>query len=74
MLCAATLLAGLAVGLLEAQAATGDGKPTDPNIAFTGRWDTRDAAAYVPGWAGAYFTTGFTGTTVKLAQRNSIDL
>jgi lysophospholipase L1-like esterase len=58
----------------EAQAATGDGSPTDPNIAFTGRWDTRTATAFVPGWAGAYLRTGFTGTTVKLKQRNAIDL
>ncbi|MBO4275883.1 SGNH/GDSL hydrolase family protein, partial [Microbispora triticiradicis] len=57
-----------------AQAAAGDGTPTDPNIRFVGRWDTRDSAAYVPGWAGAYLTTGFTGTTVKLKQRNTIDL
>jgi len=57
-----------------AVAATGDGSPTDPNIAFVGRWDTSNAAAYVPEWAGAYLSTGFTGTTVKLKQRNSIDL
>ncbi|MEU4834728.1 GDSL-type esterase/lipase family protein [Streptosporangium sp. NPDC023615] len=52
----------------------GDGSPTDPNIRLVGRWDTRDSGAYVPGWAGAYLTTGFTGTTVKLRQRNTIDL
>ncbi|MGR6919352.1 GDSL-type esterase/lipase family protein [[Actinomadura] parvosata] len=52
----------------------GDGSPTDPNIRFVGRWDTRDSTAYVPGWAGAYLETGFTGTTVKLKQRNTIDL
>ena len=71
---AATLFAGLAIRLPQASAATGDGKPADPNITFVGRWDTRNTAAYVPSWAGAYLTTGFTGTTVKLAQRNSIDL
>jgi lysophospholipase L1-like esterase len=68
---AVLLVAGLAT---RAQAATGDGSPTDPNIAFVGRWDTRTATAYVPSWAGAYLTTGFTGTTVKLRQRNTIDL
>ncbi|MGC5014194.1 GDSL-type esterase/lipase family protein [Streptosporangium sp. DT93] len=52
----------------------GDGSPTDANIRFVGRWDTRNGGAYVPGWAGAYLTTGFTGTTVKLRQRNAIDL
>ncbi len=65
------------VGLIAvepARAATGDGSPTDPNIVFTGRWNTANSAAYVPNWAGAYFTTGFTGTTVKLRQRNTIDL
>jgi lysophospholipase L1-like esterase len=46
----------------------------DPNIAFTGRWDTSGSTAYVPEWAGAYLSTGFTGTTVKLKQRNAIDL
>jgi lysophospholipase L1-like esterase len=68
---AALLVAGLAT---RAQAATGDGSPTDPNITFVGRWDTRVATAYVPSWAGAYLTTGFTGTSVKLKQRNTIDL
>jgi lysophospholipase L1-like esterase len=70
----ATLLAGLVARLPDADAATGVGGPTDPNITFVGRWDTRSATAYVPGWAGAYLSTGFTGTTVKLLQRNSIDL
>src|SRR5262245_4232128 len=45
-----------------AVAAAGDGSPTDPNIAFVGRWDTSNAAGYVPAWAGAYLSTGFTGT------------
>jgi lysophospholipase L1-like esterase len=71
---AAMFFAGLATGLPAAGAATGDGRHTDPNITFVGRWDTSNGAAYVPGWAGAYLTTGFTGTTVKLLQRNSIDL
>jgi len=68
------LLAALAIRLPEAAAATGDGSPSDPNITFVGRWDTTNAAAVVPAWAGAYLTTGFTGTTVKLRQRNPIDL
>ncbi len=57
-----------------ASLAAGDGSPGDPNIRFIGRWNTSNAAAYVPGFAGAYFRTGFTGTTVKLKQRNAIDL
>jgi lysophospholipase L1-like esterase len=71
---AAVLGAGLLAVQPWAEAATGDGSPSDPNISFTGRWDTSNPGAYVPHWAGAYLTTGFTGTTVKLKQRNSIDL
>jgi lysophospholipase L1-like esterase len=77
------LTAALAAGLLVAaalaagpvaRAATGDGSPTDPDIAFIGRWDTTNPSAYLPNWAGAYLKTGFTGTTVRLRQRNTIDL
>jgi lysophospholipase L1-like esterase len=50
------------------------GEPTDPNIHFTGRWDTGDPGAYTPYWAGAYLSVGFTGTTVTLQQRDTIDL
>jgi lysophospholipase L1-like esterase len=67
------LLMSSLVRLPTAHAATGDGSPTDANIRFVGRWDTTNSAAYVPGFAGAYFRTGFTGTTVKLKQRNTID-
>ncbi|MFC4586002.1 SGNH/GDSL hydrolase family protein [Sphaerisporangium corydalis] len=70
----AALVAGGLVPATGASAATGDGSPTDSNIAFTGRWDTATTTAFTPYWAGAYFTTGFTGTTVKLRQRNTIDL
>jgi lysophospholipase L1-like esterase len=73
LLVAAAALVATAVGT-PARAATGDGSPTDQNIAFVGRWDTRSTTGYVPYWAGAYLTTGFTGTTVKLKQRNGIDL
>lgn len=69
-----TLTVGVIVSPGTAGAATGDGSPTDSNISFTGRWDTTSAATYVPYWAGAHLTTGFTGTTVKLKQRNAIDL
>ncbi|MEV0238303.1 carbohydrate-binding protein, partial [Nonomuraea sp. NPDC050786] len=72
---AATTADGLAnIDYLDVTTGGGDGSPTDPNIRFVGRWDTRNSTAYVPGWAGAYLTTGFTGTTVKLKQRNTIDL
>ena len=52
---------------------TGTGAPTDRNIQFVGRWDTADPSAYVPQWAGAYLRVGFTGTTVALKQRNTIN-
>ncbi|NUT05979.1 MAG: carbohydrate-binding protein [Hamadaea sp.] len=72
---AATTAGGLAnTDYLDLMTGGGDGSPTDQNIRFAGRWDTRNSAAYVPGWAGAYLKTGFTGTTVKLKQRNTIDL
>ena len=78
-----TALAAGAAGLVTAsvlavqpyaQAATGDGTPTDSNIAFIGRWDRSSSTAFKPNWQGSYFKTGFTGTTVKLRQRNAIDL
>lgn len=56
------------------RAAAGDGSPGDPNIVLVGRWDTSDPGAAVPKWAGAYLTAGFTGTTVRLRQRGTIDL
>ncbi|MEU8374687.1 cellulose binding domain-containing protein [Micromonospora sp. NPDC048894] len=68
------VLAATLIGLPPASAATGDGSPTDANIAFVGRWDRSNSSAYVPNWAGAYLRTGFTGTTVKLRQRRTIDL
>jgi lysophospholipase L1-like esterase len=55
-----------------ATAATG--LPTDPNIRYFGRWDTSSATGYVPEWAGAYSVVGFTGRTVELRQRGSVDL
>ncbi|GIE74085.1 endoglucanase [Actinoplanes philippinensis] len=76
---AAVLVVALVTGGLLApsapvRAAAGDGTPGDPNISFAGRWNTSNASAYVPYWAGAYLRTGFTGRTVKLRQRNTVDL
>jgi lysophospholipase L1-like esterase len=65
---------GLATGPHTASAATGDGSPADANIKYSGRWNTGSPSAYVSEWAGAYVLTGFTGTTVKLRQRNAVDL
>ncbi|MEV4350281.1 GDSL-type esterase/lipase family protein [Actinoplanes sp. NPDC049596] len=69
-LCTALVAAGvLLIGWsAPAQAAI------DANISFVGRWNTTNASAYVPYWAGAYLRVGFTGTTVKLKQRNTIQL
>ncbi|HWS32893.1 MAG TPA: GDSL-type esterase/lipase family protein [Actinoplanes sp.] len=81
LILAAALIAAALGTAAPAQAApaqigqTGNdqGAPTDRNIEYTGRWDTTDPAAYVPQWAGAYLRVGFTGTTVALEQRNTID-
>jgi len=76
LISATALLLSVAGWLLapSAQAATGDGSPSDPNIAFYGRWDTANPAAVVPHFAGTYLVTGFTGTRVALKQRATIDL
>jgi lysophospholipase L1-like esterase len=71
---AVTLLTALTTVVHPAAAVTGDGSPSDSNIRYFGRWDTRSPGAYVPGWAGAYAVVGFTGTAVKLRQRASVDL
>lgn len=47
-------------------AATGNGDLTDSNITYVGRWDKSDSATYRSYWDGAYLTTKFTGTTVKV--------
>ncbi|GIF06823.1 GDSL-type esterase/lipase family protein [Actinoplanes siamensis] len=64
----------LSASSAPARAAAGDGTPGDPNISFVGRWNRTNASAYVPYWAGAYLRAGFTGRTVKLRQRNTVDL
>ncbi|BEL01969.1 SGNH/GDSL hydrolase family protein [Actinoplanes sichuanensis] len=74
MLIAAVITGGLLAPAAPARAAAGDGTPGDTNISFVGRWNTTNASAYVPYWAGAYLRVGFTGRTVKLKQRNTIDL
>lgn len=57
-----------------AHGAAGAGTPRDPNIAFVGRWNTDSASGYTPNWAGSYFQTAFTGTTVRLQQRRRVKL
>ena len=48
------------------QAATGDGSLTDSNLTYVGRWDKSDSTTYRSYWGGAYVSTKFTGTTVKV--------
>lgn len=69
------LLVALAASLVTAPsaAAATTVSPTDPNVKYSGRWNTSAPNAYVSEWAGAYLTVGFTGTTVRLRQRNAID-
>jgi lysophospholipase L1-like esterase len=70
---AAAVLADAVTSAPPANAAAGDGSPTDPNITFVGRWNT-SSIPYVSNWAGAYLRTGFTGTAVGLRQRRSTEL
>lgn len=77
LLLTASVATLMAIGLCvvpAANAATGDGSPSDSNIRYFGRWDKSSSTYYAAKWAGGYFRTGFTGTTVKLKQRNTIDL
>lgn len=67
----ATVLSG--VTAVQAVAATGDGSVTDSNISYVGRWDTTSTTAVVPNWTGGYFSTGFTGTTVRVKARDSVN-
>lgn len=62
------------ISVPSAYAAVGDGSTTDTNISFVGRWNRSSTSGFVPNWAGSYFRVGFTGTAVKLKQRNAIDL
>ena len=47
-------------------AATGNGDLTDSNINYVGRWDKSSSTTFRSYWVGAYLTTKFTGTTVKV--------
>jgi lysophospholipase L1-like esterase len=59
---------------VKAVKAAAPGQPGDPNIKFVGRWDTESSSSlYTPYWAGAYYRVGFTGRTVQLKQRGTID-
>ncbi|HEX6359893.1 SGNH/GDSL hydrolase family protein [Actinophytocola sp.] len=65
----AVVLAGFLTGP-PAVAAPGD--VSDPNIIYVGRW-TNTATTAVPNWTGTYFSTRFTGTTVKVKARDAVN-
>ncbi|KUL61609.1 aromatic ring-opening dioxygenase LigA [Streptomyces violaceusniger] len=64
---------GLSLSTTARAAALGNGSVTDPNIAYTGRWDLGSATAAVPNWTGGYLQTAFTGTTVKIKAREAVN-
>ncbi|MFC4586003.1 SGNH/GDSL hydrolase family protein [Sphaerisporangium corydalis] len=74
LLTAVALAAAMILIPGPAVAAAGDGGPADTNIAYVGRWDTTNSAGYVPNWTGAYLVTSFTGTTVKIKQRDAVNM
>ena len=83
---AAALLAGLALGASPAASAVttppssvtastaGTGQPSDPNLQYYGRWNRSNPSYYFMGWAGGYVDARFTGSSIGVRQRNSIDL
>lgn len=54
------------LGCWAAPALAGEVPVTDPNIRFVGRWDKSDSTQYTSYFPGAYLTTKFTGSTVKI--------
>jgi lysophospholipase L1-like esterase len=54
--------------------AAGDGSTQDPNLQYYGRWNQTDPAFYTMGWAGGYVEAAFTGSSIGVKLRNTIDL
>ncbi|MEU5155483.1 RICIN domain-containing protein [Glycomyces sp. NPDC021274] len=52
----------------------GNGSLTDANVQFYGRWDKDNATFYQMGWAGGYVETAFTGSSIGVRLRNTIDM
>ena len=48
--------------------------PTNHNIKYVGRWDTRSRTVHTSYWPGAYFETNFTGTTVAIRLASSVNI
>jgi lysophospholipase L1-like esterase len=55
-------------------ASTGTGQPSDLNIQYYGRWNRSDPSYYAMGFAGGYLQSGFTGNSIGVHQRKTIDL
>ncbi|NUQ88613.1 MAG: hypothetical protein HOQ43_09150 [Glycomyces artemisiae] len=55
-------------------AAAGNGAVNDPNLQYYGRWNTTDASFYTMGWAGGYVEAAFTGSSIGVKLRNTIDM
>ncbi|HEX2145669.1 MAG TPA: RICIN domain-containing protein [Glycomyces sp.] len=53
---------------------SGNGSLTDANVQFYGRWDKDNATWYQMGWAGGYVETTFTGSSIGVKLRNTIDM
>ncbi|XVQ90208.1 cellulose binding domain-containing protein [Microbispora siamensis] len=49
-------------------------QPGRPPHHLRRRWDSGSSTGYVPNWTGAYFETSFTGTTVKIKQRDAVNM
>jgi len=63
----ATLWAAWAVcAFAPSLAVAGDVSLTDSNLTYVGRWDKSDSTTYRSYWGGAYVSTKFTGTKVKV--------
>ncbi|GAB3167708.1 hypothetical protein GCM10027059_29150 [Myceligenerans halotolerans] len=52
---------------------SGDGSVSDPNLQYYGRW-AADGSWRTMGWAGGYVEAAFTGSTIGVHLRNSIDM
>jgi lysophospholipase L1-like esterase len=51
----------------------GNGSVTDPNLQYYGRWAT-DGSWRTMGWAGGYVEAAFSGSSIGVRLRNSIDM
>lgn len=68
-----SIVAALVLTLIAApQAVAAAGDVSDPNILYVGRW-TNTATTAVPNWTGTYFSTRFTGTTVRVKARDAVN-